>query len=253
MIKRVVIPTKRRQLIRDLSKSYMKEDKDGNTTVQSPWNASTVKGKGGGLVFLLHGKPGIGKTYTAECVAEYTRRPLLSLSCADIGTEPDTIENNLTRWFKRGRQWGAIMLVDEADVYMERRITQDLGRNALVAGFLRALEYYNGLLFLTTNRVGSFDDAFVSRIHVSLYYPDFSDDDRALVWQNFCDKLSREREETIRVPIDTRDYTSGAEVRALKWNGREIGNAFQTAVALAEVEGDTDQSGRIIVKQSHLQ
>ena len=66
MIERVVIPTERRQLIRDLSKSYMKEDKDGNTTVQSPWNASTVKGKGGGLVFLLHGKPGIGKTYTAS-------------------------------------------------------------------------------------------------------------------------------------------------------------------------------------------
>jgi hypothetical protein len=41
---------------------------------------------------------------------------------------------------------------------------------------LRALEFYDGILFLTTNRVGSFDDAFISRIHVQLYYPDFDDE-----------------------------------------------------------------------------
>lgn len=37
--------------------------------------------------------------------------------------------------------------------------------------FLRVLDYYDGVLFLTTNRVGTVDEAFRSRIHLSLYYP----------------------------------------------------------------------------------
>jgi SpoVK/Ycf46/Vps4 family AAA+-type ATPase len=115
-----------------------------------------VQGKGEGLIFLLHGKPGVGKTYTAECIAEYTKRPLLSLTCTDIGTNPMTIESKLTYWFKLAKHWGAILLIDEADIYMEQRISRDLERNNLVAGFLRAMEYYQGILFLTTNRIGKF-------------------------------------------------------------------------------------------------
>ena len=91
-------------------------------------------------------------------------------------------------------------------------------------GFLRAMETCQSILFLTTNRVGSFDDAFISRIHISLYYPDFSEADRKKVWWNFFGKLAKERGDVMRVQIDTKDYTQGQEVRAVKWNGREIRN-----------------------------
>ena len=86
------------------------------------------------------------------------------------------------------------------------------------------MEYCQSILFLTTNRVGSFDDAFVSRIHVSLYYPDFSEEDRRKVWKVFFEKLRRDRGDIMRVPIETKDYTNGQEVKSLKWNGREIRN-----------------------------
>ena len=86
------------------------------------------------------------------------------------------------------------------------------------------METCQSILFLTTNRVGSFDDAFISRIHISLYYPDFSEADRKKVWWNFFEKLAKERGDVMRVPIDTKDYTQGQEVRAVKWNGREIRN-----------------------------
>ena len=68
------------------------------------------------------------------CVAEYVRRPLLKLACGDIGDDAITAEENLDQLFRRARAWGAILLIDEADVYLERRITQDLKRNALVSG-----------------------------------------------------------------------------------------------------------------------
>lgn len=217
------------------------------------WSADFVKGKGEGLIFLLHGKPGVGKTYTAECIAADANRPLLTLTSADIGTNSHIVEQNLMRWFKLATSWKAIMLIDEADIYMEHRKVQDLERNNLVASFLRAMEYYKGILFLTTNRVGTFDEAFLSRINLTIYYPPFSAKDREAVWESFFSKLERERDDKMRIQQSTRDYVAEAtEILDLKWNGREIRNAFQTAVALAEVEGDTDQRGRILIKKEHI-
>ncbi|KAK3320596.1 hypothetical protein B0T19DRAFT_465487 [Cercophora scortea] len=117
---------------------------------------------------------------------------------------------------------------------MEQRTTADLVRNSLVA------ENYDGILFLTTNRVGAFDDAFISRIH------------RQEVWQTFIKKLARERGDSIRLNIDAKEYIRGSEMRAVKWNGREIRNAFQTAVALAEYGAGKDEDGKVLVTDTHL-
>lgn len=111
-----------------------------------------------------------GKTCTAECVAELTRRPLLSLTSGDLSTDADQVEQNLEYFLALGERFGAIVLLDEADVYLESRRNKDIERNGLVSVFLRALEYYRGVLFLTTNRVQTFDAAFTSRIHVALHY-----------------------------------------------------------------------------------
>jgi len=62
------------------------------------------------------------------------------------------------------------MLLDEADVFLVKRNRDDYQRNSIVSVFLRMLEYYTGFLFLTFNRVGTFDEAFKSRIRISLYY-----------------------------------------------------------------------------------
>lgn len=56
------------------------------------------------------------------------------LTSSDIGVSPDVIESRLTRQFKRARRWGAVLVIDEADVFMERRSVADLTRNSLVAG-----------------------------------------------------------------------------------------------------------------------
>lgn len=164
----------------------------------------------------------------------------MSLTCTDIGTDPTEVETKLRYWFKLAKHWGAILLIDEADIYMEQRVTQDLSRNNLVAGFLRAMEYYQGILFLTTNRVGTFDEAFISRIHVSIHYPEFSDKDRREVWNNFFRKLENDREDTIRIPISTKEYaTESSEMKALKWNGREIRNGKFTIVTYSLRQADS--------------
>jgi hypothetical protein len=104
------------------------------------------------------------------------------------------------------------------------RVAKTLADSASIIAFLRALEHYDGILFLTTNRVGAFDDAFISRIHVKLYYEDFTSEERQKVWQTFMDKLARDRGDSLRLNIDAKEYLRSSTVKAIKWNGREIRN-----------------------------
>lgn len=109
---------------------------------------------------------------TAECVAEKKNRPLYMVTCGDLGTEPDVLERKLSETFEFAVNWNTVLLLDEADVFLQERDVHDLKRNALVSVFLRQLEYFDGVLFLTTNRPSSFDDAFQSRIHMALGLPE---------------------------------------------------------------------------------
>lgn len=113
--------------------------------------------------------------------------------------------------------------------------------------FLRILEYYSGILFLTTNRVGAIDDAFRSRLHLTLYYPKLTEKQTVKIWKNNLDRLktiNKDREERKLLPIDfdKRKILKWVELNweVLQWNGRQIRNAFQTAVALAEFKAKHD-------------
>ncbi|CAI7656677.1 unnamed protein product [Penicillium crustosum] len=233
-------------------------------TYRQPFSSDFIQGKGEGQILLLHGPPGTGKTLTAESVAEYTGRPLLNITAADLGHEPVPLERNLLRFFRNARHWNAIVLLDEADVYLETRSAQDLRRNSIVSIFLRALDYFQGILFLTTNRVGSFDEAVMSRIHVQIGYDPLDEDSRKQIWDGYFKKLSKNHNNDgreIRCSYDAKEFVRKSEdLRALKWNGREIRNAFQTAVALAcfqaKQEGSpipelTDDHLRQVVNMSH--
>ncbi len=89
----------------------------------------------------------------------------------------------------RAQRWGAVMLIDEADVYIKCR-DNNIAMNAVVGVFLRVLEYFNGLLFLTTNRVDDIDEAIVSRcIALIKYYPPDSDA-RRQIWQVMIDQFN---------------------------------------------------------------
>ncbi|RYP83495.1 hypothetical protein DL770_005385 [Monosporascus sp. CRB-9-2] len=156
--------------------------------------ADVVEGKGRGLCILLHGEqsffrlqlyslqrtslicgcvgpPGVGKTLTAETIAEATGRPLFVVSVAEIGLNPSQAEQNFERLYSLATKWEAVLLLDDADVLFEgRSIGSSAGRNALVAIFLRVLEYFQGILIVTTNRIETFDVAFVSRMSLTVGY-----------------------------------------------------------------------------------
>ncbi|KAF1823569.1 uncharacterized protein K489DRAFT_200064 [Dissoconium aciculare CBS 342.82] len=193
-----------------------------------------VQGKGKGLVAVLHGPPGTGKTLTAEGISELLRCPLYMVSAGELGTDPARLEAELQKILDIAHTWGAVLLLDEADVFLERRQVHDIHRNALVSIFLRLLEYFQGILFLTTNRVETFDDAFQSRIHVALKYGQLTAKARKTVWKMFID--------IVRTTGDSGDGTQKvAEISDEQYemlsrkqlNGRQIKNSVRTAQALA--------------------
>lgn len=75
-------------------------------------------GKGRGLVAVLHGPPGTGKTLTAEGIAELLKRPLYMVSTGELGTRPDQLETELNKILDVAHSWGAVLLLDEADVFL---------------------------------------------------------------------------------------------------------------------------------------
>ncbi|KAI1129809.1 P-loop containing nucleoside triphosphate hydrolase protein [Nemania abortiva] len=198
-----------------------------------------ISGKGKSFIILLCGPPGVGKTLTAESVAERTRAPLYTVSASDLGTYVASVESSLKEALELCALWKAVMLIDEADVFLEARTPDSLKRNELVSVFLRLLEYYKGILFLTTNRAATIDAAFESRIDLIIPYDDFDQVARRQVWDNFANGL-------VGGSHELRDEDLN-ELSRLKLNGREIKSTVKTALMLANSEEDKLQAKHLQV------
>ncbi|KAJ4480946.1 P-loop containing nucleoside triphosphate hydrolase protein [Lentinula aciculospora] len=212
----LVLGQKQKMLISALVRQHVTDDNRFDDIVQ---------GKGKGLVGLLSGRPGCGKTLTAEAIAEKTHRALYVVSAGELGTHPKEVDERLTLILQLAQTWRAVLLLDEAEVFLQRRDFTDLARNALVSIFLRQLEYYQGVLILTTNLLNHIDPAFESRIHFSIQYPDLDFNARRLIWNTFFSKV-----------MDSVDSISPGDLDRLagyQLNGRQIKNMVGSAQAIA--------------------
>ncbi|KAF1830290.1 P-loop containing nucleoside triphosphate hydrolase protein [Decorospora gaudefroyi] len=212
---RLVLPKNQKELILGFTESQRKF-RDSFDDI--------IEGKGKGMIILLCGPPGVGKTLTSESVAEEMKVPLYMMSAGDLGFDPRNVETKLQAILEMCSRWNAVLLLDEADVFLEQRSLHELERNKLVSIFLRVLEYYEGTMFLTTNRVQTFDPAFQSRIHISLDYPGLTIDSRKTVWKNFLDSSSQEY---------SISKAQLMELARMDLNGRQIKNILKIARLLA--------------------
>ncbi|KAI8299998.1 hypothetical protein K4K59_001867 [Colletotrichum sp. SAR11_240] len=191
--KRLELPEGHRELVQSLVTQHFRNRQSSFTRDEQ---TDLIKGKGKGLIMLLHGAPGVGKTTTAEGIAELFRKPLFQITCV----------------------------------------------------FLRVLEYYTGILFLTTNRIGDLDEAFASRIQMSLHYPELDELKTLKVFRLHLDLIEqrfKKQGRTITFDISSvEDFASQhyADQPYNRWNGRQIRNACHTALALAEFDAQKNGS-----------
>lgn len=199
---KLVLPKDSRDLV-ELLLSHKGEFKD------------IVSKKGGGAVIACAGPPGVGKTLTAEVYAEVAQRPLYSVQASQLGTNEEKLETELLKVFQRSQRWNAILLIDEADVYVAAR-GHDLQQNAIVGVFLRVLEYYQGVLFMTTNRADLVDDAILSRCVARIDYGPPTPADQARIWRILSETSGVNLAPTAVTEIVTRyPRLSGRDVKQL--------------------------------------
>ncbi|KAJ6136910.1 hypothetical protein N7497_012162 [Penicillium chrysogenum] len=192
-----------------------------------------IDGKGQGLNILLDGPPGVGKTFTVEATSEYFKLPLYSISAGELVVDhgdSNALEQQLETVFKIAKHFKAVLLLDEADAFMEQRTSYHDTHNRLVTVFLRKLEYYQGILFLTSNRGIQFDDAILSRVHLIIKYKDLSREFRRGLWSTFLTKAR-----TVQGPAMIEEHDL-RRLESLALNGREIKNIVAIAHALAEAD-----------------
>ncbi len=146
-----------------------------------------IAGKSGGTIIMCSGEPGTGKTLTAEAYAEVMGRPLYSIQSSQLGTTANELEAELKTVLQRAMRWKAILLIDEADVFIHER-GESIEHNAVVGIFLRVLEYYSGVLFMTTNRATIVDDAIASRCTAHVTYAKPDDKGRIAIWRILSEK-----------------------------------------------------------------
>ncbi|RDW57676.1 hypothetical protein BP5796_12477 [Coleophoma crateriformis] len=221
-------PEKKQTLV-DIVENHQKGKSDGVPDL--------ISGKGEGLVILLYGPPGVGKTLTAEGVAEHLRRPLKSISFSSLIDTQGDFESYLKYTFQQASRHEAILVLDEADVILEQRAFEDVKRNSIVSTFLRTIEYFDGIVFLTTNRPKTIDPAFESRIHHTIEYEPLNSVTRMEIWKQFLTKLEPRSEANIARVMDSLDHFKYYEL-----NGRQIRNVINisSAIARARTNGVLD-------------
>jgi hypothetical protein len=202
LAEKLVLPKEERELIDTLVSSAGEVMED------------IVKGKAGGVIVMASGPAGTGKTLTAEVSSEKVRRPLYAVQCSQLGTDEEALEQKLGLVLERATRWGAVLLIDEADVYVRARGT-DIQQNAIVGVFLRVLEYYRGILFMTTNLETVIDDAILSRVTAWVRYkrPE-SAEDRTRLWMILSKQYGIKLEmSAVEEMVESLPQVSGRSIR----------------------------------------
>ena len=188
-----------------------------------------VQGKTAGNIVLARGKPGVGKTLTAEIYSEIIQRPLYSVHAGVLGTNAKMIAETLRDVLGRAERWQCVLLIDEADVFVGER-GANVEQNAIVAEFLRVLESFSGLMFMTTNRPDDIDEAIISRCAAIIHYEMPGPELSRHVWKVMADNFGVTLSEAL---ID--DLVKGLK----GMSPRDIKNLMRLVIRVAQGKGET--------------
>ncbi|KAH8648221.1 hypothetical protein BGZ60DRAFT_390670, partial [Tricladium varicosporioides] len=164
-------------------------------------------------------------------------RKLLTVLLDNIGINSDlqNLKSRAEFYFHFGHKWQCALVLDDASSLINRRTNHDVERNGKVAVFLRCLEYYGGMLFITTSGVGMIDEAYKSHIHMSLYLPPATKDSTLQMWEKYIENATTDH----RIFISEDDHAKILQIAENNydaghtWDHRQIQNVIESAIGLA--------------------
>eukprot|EP01113_Clastostelium_recurvatum_P000537 TRINITY_DN10243_c0_g1_i4.p1 TRINITY_DN10243_c0_g1~~TRINITY_DN10243_c0_g1_i4.p1 ORF type:complete len:1001 (+),score=266.51 TRINITY_DN10243_c0_g1_i4:133-3135(+) len=213
--RKLILPERTKELLLATAQLFVKGGASAEGALGSISQAA-------GSLVLLYGPPGTGKTATIYALAEHFQVPLYYLTFGELGTDVGQLEAKMNEALSLCSNWGAFVLLDEADALLEKREKGQLLLNSLVGVLLRTLDTFNGLLYVSSNRMSSFDPAALSRVTLAIHYPPLDIQSRAKIWYNVLGRAS----------VDPARFDCAA-LAQFDMSGREVNAAMRLALALA--------------------
>jgi AAA+ superfamily predicted ATPase len=193
--------------------------------------------QGRGLLALFCGPPGTGKTMSAQVLAAQLGQDLFRIDLATVVSKwVGETSRNVDRLLRRAATLDVLLLFDEADALFGRRTeikeANDRFANTDTGYLLQAIESYEGIALLSTNRRADIDPAFLRRIRYVLDYPVPDPAARRELWHTLVAALAGpDRADALAGGLDR--LASGVEV-----TGAQIKFAVLSAVFAARREND---------------
>ena len=134
------------------------------TRHEIPRIVQALKDRGHGTL-CFYGAPGTGKTALGQHIAKSLEKPLIVKQASDLISKfvGDT-EQNMAAMFKEAETENAVLLLDEADSYLQdRRGAQRTYEVTEVNEMLQGMERFRGIFICTTNLLDRMDQAALRR------------------------------------------------------------------------------------------
>jgi SpoVK/Ycf46/Vps4 family AAA+-type ATPase len=202
--------------------------------LEAVWNLGEIQPQRGRCALNFYGPPGTGKTRAALGIAWRLGKPLYQVDYSAIVSKylGDTAKH-IALAFRQAAEADAVLFFDEADSLLSRRVSTgescstsiNQNRNCL----MQELDRFGGVVVMTTNLFGNYDEAILRRIarHIEFALPNVEMRERL-----FRAHLPNPE----RVPANLRQ----AAIKARGFSGGDILNACLNAMLAASTDPNPD-------------
>ena len=220
----VILPTSIRREVEDVISLAENDD-----LIFNDWGLGQVI-KHHNLCVNLYGASGTGKTMTAHGIARRLNKRLIVVNYAEMESKyVGETSKNIVALFECAEKNDAVILFDEADAMLPKRVTSiqsaaDVSVNQTRNTLLKLMDEYTGIVVFTTNFIQNFDPAFFRRIlsHIKFEMPD--EDTRRKIWEHYLPPA---------LPLQDRDSVIGEICKIENVTGADISNTVLKAAIKA--------------------
>ena len=190
------------------------------------WGMSEYFAGNRAIILNFYGKPGTGKSMTAEAVAKALGKRVYHINYSELESKyVGETPKNIRKAFECATRDDAVLIFDEADSFLGKRLSSvtqsaDYGVNITRSVLLMELEKFSGVVVFTTNLIRNYDEAFKRRILLSVYFELPDTQARTIIWNlHLGKKMPLEKEVTAESLAVRYDGISGADIKDMVFYG----------------------------------
>lgn len=184
------------------------------------WGLKSTSKNGRSVVINFYGPPGTGKSIMAEAIADYLNQDVYLINYSELESKyVGETPKNIAKAFKRAQENNSVLIFDEADSFLGKRLTNvsqsaDYGVNITRSVMLLEIEKFDGVVIFTTNLISNYDEAFKRRILANVEFKLPDKRGRTKIWEvHLPDKLPLENGITPEFLAGRYDNISGADIK----------------------------------------